>query len=130
MVTDQLKRALDYCFTAIVDLQRPERSATPEDLHSLKAELQAEIAELKATRQASEEAAASQQAAQQVMAVHALELLLHSAEDRAVTARRVGAQVCLLESKAITVMHLSEKGICGHSRCTGISVCSGLASSI
>ena len=61
VVTDQLKRALDYCFSAIVDLQRPERVATPEDLASLQNELRAELAELKAARQAAEEAAASQQ---------------------------------------------------------------------
>ena len=61
IVTDQLKRALDYIFTAVTDLQRPDRSATPENLESLRSELRSELAELKAEREASAEAAASQQ---------------------------------------------------------------------
>lgn len=61
VVADQLKRALDYCFSAIVDLQRPDRNATPEDLNKLQNELRAEIAELKADRQAAQEESASQQ---------------------------------------------------------------------
>ena len=66
VVTDQLKRALDFCFTAITDLQRPDRAATPDDVESLRNELKEELAELKAAReaerQASEEASAAQQA--------------------------------------------------------------------
>lgn len=58
---DQLKQALDFIYSAVADLQRPERFSTPDDLEKLQQDLRTELAELKAARQATEEAAASQQ---------------------------------------------------------------------
>ncbi|KAK9796982.1 hypothetical protein WJX73_006588 [Symbiochloris irregularis] len=63
IAADQLKQALDFLYTAVGDLQRPERFCTPENLEGLRAELQAEIAAVRHERLAQDEASAAQQEA-------------------------------------------------------------------